>query len=55
MLGKLVFSLCCNNMASMNNLPKAIDNVSRHYSQDLKNVALFLISKPSPIKVNSQL
>ncbi|KAF7793555.1 hypothetical protein EIP86_004669 [Pleurotus ostreatoroseus] len=55
MLGKLVFSLCCNNMASMNNLPKAIDNLSRHYSQDLKNVALFLISKPSPIKVNNQL
>ncbi|KAJ3552928.1 hypothetical protein NM688_g3893 [Phlebia brevispora] len=55
MFGKLVFSLCCNNLAAMNNLPKAIDNLSRHYSQDLKNVALFLISKPGPLKTIRQL
>ncbi|KAI0946119.1 hypothetical protein AcV7_010175 [Taiwanofungus camphoratus] len=55
MFGKLVFSLCCNNLAAMNNLPKAVENLSRHYSADLKTVALFLISKPSPQKNVGQL
>jgi PAB-dependent poly(A)-specific ribonuclease subunit 3 len=35
----------------MNNLPKALETLSKYYSADLKNVALFLISKPGPHKV----
>ncbi|KAG8934285.1 PAB-dependent poly(A)-specific ribonuclease subunit 3 [Tulasnella sp. 419] len=49
--GKLVFALCCNNPSAMSNLPKAMDTISRHYSPDLKNVALFLVSKPRQEKV----
>ena len=49
--GKLVFALCCNSVSAMNNLPKAMDTITRHYSPDLKNVALFLVSKPGPNKV----
>ena len=51
MFGKLVFALCCSNLAAMNNLPKAVETLARHYSADLKSVALFLISKPGPHKV----
>lgn len=52
MFGKVVISLCSSNSGVSNNFPKAIDNLSRHYSQDLKNVTLFLISKPGPLKVS---
>ncbi|KZT05203.1 uncharacterized protein LAESUDRAFT_727140 [Laetiporus sulphureus 93-53] len=50
MFGKLVFALCNNNLAAMNNFPKAVENLGRHYSPDLKAVALFLVSKPGPNK-----
>lgn len=50
MFGKLVFALCCNNLAAMNNFPKAVENLGRHYSADVKAVALFLVSKPAPNK-----
>ena len=53
MFGKLLFSLCCNSLTAMNNLPKAVDNITRHYSPEMKNIALFLISKPSPMKVRA--
>lgn len=53
MFGRLVFALCCNNLAAMNNVPKAIETLGRQYSGDMKNVALFLISKPGPHKVGS--
>ncbi|KAH9948457.1 hypothetical protein B0H21DRAFT_777847 [Amylocystis lapponica] len=55
MFGKLVFALCCSNLAAMNNLPKAIESLGRHYSADLKSVALFLISKPGPLKLMTEL
>lgn len=53
MFGKLVFALCCNNLAAMNNFPKAVENLSRHYSADVKAVALFLVSKPAPNKASA--
>jgi len=55
MFGRLVFSLCCNNLAAINNVPKALETLSRQYSGDMKNVALFLISKPGPHKNIGQL
>jgi PAB-dependent poly(A)-specific ribonuclease subunit 3 len=51
MFGRLVFALCCNNLAAMNSVPKALETLGRQYSGDMKNVALFLISKPGPHKV----
>ncbi|KAG1834995.1 hypothetical protein DFJ58DRAFT_821106 [Suillus subalutaceus] len=50
MFGRLVFALCCNNLAAMNTLPKALDMLSRQYSGDVKALALYLISKPGPHK-----
>jgi len=54
-LGKLVLTLCCHNLQAVNNVSKSIDMLSRNYSTDLKNVVLFMISKPSPNKVIDQL
>ncbi len=51
MFGALIFILCCNNLAAMNNMQKAIDHLGRYYSADLKSVALFLISKSGSHKV----
>ena len=51
MFGRLVFALCCNNLAAINNVPKALEALGKQYSSDMKNVALFLISKPGPHKV----
>jgi PAB-dependent poly(A)-specific ribonuclease subunit 3 len=51
MFGKLIMSLCCNNVAAMNNFGKSLDVVTQHYSADLKNVALFCLSKPGAHKV----
>jgi PAB-dependent poly(A)-specific ribonuclease subunit 3 len=51
MFGRLVFALCCNNLAAMNTLPKALDVIGRQYSVDVKTLALYLISKPGPHKV----
>lgn len=51
MFGKLIMALCCNNVAAMNNFGKSLDVITQHYSQDLKNVALFCLSKPGVHKV----
>ncbi|EIM80126.1 uncharacterized protein STEHIDRAFT_105753 [Stereum hirsutum FP-91666 SS1] len=45
MFGRLIFGLCCSNMAAVNNLPKSLETMSKHYSADIKNVALFCFSK----------
>lgn len=48
--GKLIISLCCGSTSSVHNLPKSVDHISRMYSPDLKNVVLYLLSKPGPRK-----
>lgn len=53
MFGRLIFSLCCTNLGVMTDLQKAVANLSKGYSADVQNVALFLISKPGPHKVSS--
>ncbi|TCD59959.1 PAB-dependent poly(A)-specific ribonuclease subunit 3 [Steccherinum ochraceum] len=55
MFGRLVFSLCCTSLGVMNDLQKAVANLGKGYSADIKNVALFLISKPGPHKTIGQL
>jgi PAB-dependent poly(A)-specific ribonuclease subunit 3 len=37
-------------MAAAHNLPKSVDYISRTYSPELKNVILYLLSKPSQRK-----
>jgi PAB-dependent poly(A)-specific ribonuclease subunit 3 len=51
MFGKLIMALCCNNVVATNNFGKSLDVVTQHYSADLKNVALFCLSKPGAHKV----
>ena len=45
MFGKVVFALCCNNVAAWNpqHLQTSLETIGRIYSTDIKNVALFLI------------
>ena len=53
MFGRLVFALCCNNIsaASPPHFQKSLELIGRLYSADVKNVALFLISKGGPHRV----
>ena len=52
MFGALILQLCAGSIGAMNNIAKAAENLGRNYSSDLKNVALFLITKPGPHKVS---
>ena len=52
MLGKLIFVLACNNTNAINNLAKSVEVLGRHYSPDMKQLAIYLISSPSPHKVS---
>lgn len=51
MFGRLIFALCCGNLAAINTLSKALDMMGRMYSADVKTLALYLISKPGLHKV----
>ena len=55
MFGKLIMAICCNNVAATSNFAKSLEVVTQHYSADLKNVALFCLSKPGVHKVISTL
>ncbi|KAG0181635.1 PAB-dependent poly(A)-specific ribonuclease subunit 3 [Apophysomyces sp. BC1034] len=48
--GKLVVALACNSLQSFHNLPQSFEYITRFYSPDLKNVVLYLLSKPLPTK-----
>jgi hypothetical protein len=48
--GRLIIALCCANPHADTNLQKAMEIIGRHYSIDVKNIVLFLISKPTPHK-----
>lgn len=48
--GKLVISLCCEFFQPGQHPAGALEHIGRHYSPDVKNLVLFLISKPQPLK-----
>ncbi|KAJ4464815.1 hypothetical protein C8R41DRAFT_859292 [Lentinula lateritia] len=50
--GRLIFALCCNNLQATTNgnFQKSLEIISKTYSHDVKNIALFLISKNHPHK-----
>ncbi|OZJ02266.1 hypothetical protein BZG36_04701 [Bifiguratus adelaidae] len=48
--GKLLISLACGSLTAFHNLPKSFDYISRHHTPDMKNLILYLLSKPSPTK-----
>lgn len=49
--GKLVITLCCEFFVPGQHPAGPIEYIARHYSSDVKNLILFLISKPQPGKV----
>lgn len=51
--GRLIFALCCNNVSAAvgPNFQKSLDHIHRTYGTEIKTLALFLISKPTPHKV----
>ncbi|KAI8145218.1 hypothetical protein BJV82DRAFT_605362 [Fennellomyces sp. T-0311] len=48
--GKLIVSLACNSTQSIHTLPQSVELLSRYYSPDLKDVVLYLLSKPMATK-----
>lgn len=48
--GKLIIALACNSLQSSQDLTQSFEYLTRHYSPDLKNVVLYLLSKPAPTK-----
>ncbi|KAI0045167.1 hypothetical protein FA95DRAFT_1561372 [Auriscalpium vulgare] len=55
MFGKLIFALCCNDPLAIHDLSAALETMKKHYSTDLRNVALFCLSRPGLHKHISQL
>ncbi|KAG5646197.1 hypothetical protein DXG03_004251 [Asterophora parasitica] len=57
MFGRLLFALCCNNVtaSSGQNFQKSLDFIGRNYTPEIKNAALFLISKGGPHRSIDQL
>ncbi|KAF9355198.1 PAB-dependent poly(A)-specific ribonuclease subunit 3 [Mortierella sp. NVP85] len=53
-LGQLMLTLACKSLTATHNIPKSIDYIAQHYSQDLKNIILFLMSQPVPMKTVDQ-
>ncbi|WRT64611.1 uncharacterized protein IL334_001544 [Kwoniella shivajii] len=49
-LGKLIISLCCDFFQPGQHPALPLDHIQRNYSPDMKNLVMFLISKPSPLK-----
>ncbi|BFZ59394.1 PAB-dependent poly(A)-specific ribonuclease subunit 3 [Saitoella coloradoensis] len=54
-LGRLIVSIACGSPLAANDFPSAVDFISRHYSAELKDIIVYLISKPSPTKTISEI
>lgn len=54
MFGRLIFSLCCNNITATSgqNIQKSLDFIGRNYSTELKEVAIWFTSRMAPIRVS---
>ncbi|KAJ3192239.1 PAB-dependent poly(A)-specific ribonuclease subunit 3 [Irineochytrium annulatum] len=48
--GHLVVALACGSLQAINNLPQSIEMLTHSHSADLKNMVLYLLSKPSNVK-----
>eukprot|EP00027_Filamoeba_sp_ATCC50430_P018522 CAMPEP_0168565566 /NCGR_PEP_ID=MMETSP0413-20121227/13917_1 /TAXON_ID=136452 /ORGANISM="Filamoeba nolandi, Strain NC-AS-23-1" /LENGTH=657 /DNA_ID=CAMNT_0008597453 /DNA_START=148 /DNA_END=2121 /DNA_ORIENTATION=- len=46
-LGHLILCLACKSLGSLQNINKSIEFLGSRYSQDLKNLVVYLLSKPS--------
>ncbi|KAG6866312.1 hypothetical protein C0991_005779 [Blastosporella zonata] len=52
MFGRLIFTLCCNNTtaSSGQNYQKSLEFISRNYTGDVKDAAMYLTSRAGPHK-----
>ncbi|KAI9317774.1 hypothetical protein BX666DRAFT_1940653 [Dichotomocladium elegans] len=48
--GKLIIGLACNSPQSYHNLPRSFELLSHYYSSDIKQIVLYLLSKPTSAK-----
>ncbi|KAF8889023.1 hypothetical protein BD779DRAFT_412827 [Infundibulicybe gibba] len=49
MFGRLIFTLACGNATSNGtNFQKSLETIGRVYSQDIKNITIYLLSKGGP-------
>jgi PAB-dependent poly(A)-specific ribonuclease subunit 3 len=48
--GRLILSLSCGTMLASHNLRRSMDFVANKYSADIKNVLIYLLSKPVQYK-----
>lgn len=48
--GKLIIALACNSLQSFTDISQSFEHIARFYSPDLKNLILYLLSKPLPTK-----
>ncbi|KAF8939857.1 PAB-dependent poly(A)-specific ribonuclease subunit 3 [Dissophora ornata] len=53
-LGQLMMTLACKSLTATHNIQKSVDYIAQHYSQDMKNMILFLMSQPVPTKTVDQ-
>ncbi|KAG0321681.1 PAB-dependent poly(A)-specific ribonuclease subunit 3 [Dissophora globulifera] len=54
-LGQLMMTLACKSLTATHSISKSIDYIAQHYSQDMKNMILFLMSQPVPMKTVDQI
>ena len=47
---KLIMALACHSLHSHNDLMHAFEYISHHYSPDIKNLLLYILSNPSTPK-----
>ncbi|KAF9429611.1 PAB-dependent poly(A)-specific ribonuclease subunit 3 [Podila epigama] len=54
-LGQLMMTLACKSLTATHNISMSIDYIAQHYSSDMKNMILFLMSQPVPMKTVDQI
>ncbi|KAL1919136.1 uncharacterized protein VTP21DRAFT_2518 [Calcarisporiella thermophila] len=51
-LARLIITLACNSPTATHNLPNSLEFMTQHYSADLKNFVVYLLSQPTHMLKN---
>ena len=49
-LGQILVALACGSQTAILDLPRALEHIQKSYSPDFKDLVLYLLLKPSPLK-----
>jgi PAB-dependent poly(A)-specific ribonuclease subunit 3 len=49
-LGQLLVALACGSQMAILDLPRALEHIQKAYPSDFKELVLYLLSKPTPLK-----